>query len=821
MKSVCTLFFIIILIQECLCADKPSFQAIRATSPVKIDGRLDDACWQNIPSVSTTITNAPEFGKLPAEKTEIKVIYDNTAIYIGANMFDNHADQIKHQLSQRDDPGALADNFIAGFDTYDDGLNGYRFQVTAAGVQYDEKASPQNPHDASWDAVWESAISINDDGWVCEIKIPYSAIRFPSVSIQNWGMQFGRTIMRLGELDLWSPVDPKVSGIINQWGKLVGLENIIPPLRLSLSPYFTAGFEVSPESYDPVDYATDKILSGGADIKYGINESFTLDATLIPDFGQVQSDNLVLNISPFETKFDEKRPFFTEGTELFQQDNIGNGGNAELFYSRRIGGLPLHFYDAYDQLGENEIILRNPATSNLYNAVKFSGRSNNGLGIGILNAVSRSTFATIKNNETGEQRKYETSSLSNYSVIVLDQTLKNNSKVSFENTNVWRNGADPDANVSSVHYGLRNKANSLEIAGFGNFSMRYSQNPFPSPLTGGFYQVNLNEIKGKWNEWVWHEVITENYDQNDFGILFFNNQMTNGAGASYNNQEPKKGPFFNLNSWFSINYKTRIQPLQYQEWETNFGFNGNLKNYWNVGSSIYSKPVYYWDYYESRVDSLRYHHYPFYVYNGWFGTDYRKKFNLNVGITYGEAPGAKNPYLEVDLYPGLIVSDKFSVYYALSLSKDFRTWGFVTIDDKGNDIFGERNTSTVVNSLTAKFIFNPRMNISFRSRYYWSKVNYLGYKQLQLNGELGFADYTGNSDINFNVFNIDAVYAWEFAPGSFLNLIWKNSILQSDDLGIDNFFVNCGKTFATPETNGISLKVIYYLDYLSLKKKTS
>src|SRR6185436_2619224 len=239
---------------------------------------------------------------------------------------------------------------------------------------------------------------------------------------------------------------------------------------LSLSPYFTAGFQVSPTNSDPVAYSTDKILGGGAVIKYGINESFTLDATVIPYFGQVKSDNLVLNISPFETKFDEKRPFFTEGTELFQQDNTSNGSNSpQLFYSRRIGGQPLHYYDAYNQADADETLIKNPSTSNLYNAIKFSGRSNSGLGIGVLNAVSRPTFATIKNNETGTERKFETNPLTNYNVIVFDQTLKNNSKVSFENTNVMRNGTDPDANVSSVHYDFRNKENSLELVGFGNY----------------------------------------------------------------------------------------------------------------------------------------------------------------------------------------------------------------------------------------------------------------------------------------------------------------------------------------------------------------
>src|SRR5262249_10242717 len=155
-----------------------------------------------------------------------------------------------------------------GFDTYDDKLNGYRFIVTAAGVQIDQRITQISNNDRTWDAVWQSAVSIKNDGWVCEMKIPYSAVRFPSKSPQNWGMNFGRGIIRLGELDLWSPVDLKGGGIINQWGTLKNLENIEPPLRLSLSPYFTAGVQMTPIDYDPVEYKTEKILGGGADIKW-------------------------------------------------------------------------------------------------------------------------------------------------------------------------------------------------------------------------------------------------------------------------------------------------------------------------------------------------------------------------------------------------------------------------------------------------------------------------------------------------------------------------------------------------------------------------
>lgn len=801
-------------------AQKPTLQATRINEPPKIDGDFDDAAWKNSPSVSMTVTYLPTFGNQPSERSDIHVVYDDVAVYVGAYLYDSQPDKIAHQLSARDGD-AITDDFVVGFDTYDDDLNGYRFLVTAAGVQVDQRVTQMNNNDRTWDAVWASAASLKSDGWVVEMKIPYSAIRFPSKSPQNWGLQFGRNINRLGEYDLWSPVDPKEAGIINQWGTLENLENIQPPVRLSLTPYLTAGLQVTPISYDPAEYKTEKILGGGADIKWGINESFTLDATLIPDFGQVQSDNLVLNISPFETKFDEKRPFFTEGTELFNQDNSGGGGSPQVFYSRRIGGLPYNYYSAFGVVKEGESLISNPTTSKLYNATKLSGRTNAGLGLGLLNAVSQPTYAEIRNDETGDVRTYQTNPLTNYNVIVFDQSLKNNSKVSFENTNVWRAGISRDANVSSLHYDVRNKQNALQLVGFANMSSIFDPQSNPDPVLGAYYNVNLNEIKGKWSEWIWHELITPGYDQNDFGILYYNNQMTNGAGFSYYNQEVKKGPFNTANFWFSMNQKTLVKPMEYVEWEASTGGNVTLKNFYSIGSNIYSKPFWYYDYYEPRVEGRKYHHYPFVYSNLWVNTDYRKKLNAFFLVGFGEAPGPENPFYESELDLNWIINDHLAISPIVYASKDFGTKSFVDFDEEGNSIFGSRNTSTVSNAVNIRYAFNPKMNLNFRARYYWSKVNWFEYYQLLEDGTLQPTDFSGNYDINFNVFNIDAVYQWEFAPGSFVNVIWKNNILQSDDAGQDSYFVNCDKTFSTPSSNGVSVKVIYYLDYQYFRKRSS
>ena len=217
-----------------------------------------------------------------------------------------------------------------------------------------------------------------------------------------------------------------VNGFLTQAGIWTGLENIKPPLRLQFSPYFSTYANHYPTNQAGKKNWTSSV-NGGMDVKYGISQALTLDMTLIPDFGQVRSDNTVLNLSPFEVKFNENRSFFTEGTELFNKGN--------LFYSRRVGGTPLHYYDVYDQIGANETVVSNPQAAKLVNATKISGRLQGGLGVGLFNAVSAKTFAIVE-DDNKVQRKIETSPLTNFNILVLDQTLKNNSSVSLINTNV-------------------------------------------------------------------------------------------------------------------------------------------------------------------------------------------------------------------------------------------------------------------------------------------------------------------------------------------------------------------------------------------------
>ena len=344
--------------------------AIRTTQKIVIDGDLKDEAWKTAPIATDMVEWRPSYGKIEEEKnrTEIRILYDNSAIYIGGFCHEASNDSISTELVGRDVVGV--NDFIGViFDTYHDKINGFGYYVTPLGEQFDAKYS-SNGEDGSWSSVYETNAKIVPGGWVFEMRIPYSAIRFSSTNKQDWGINITRRRSKSGKQFMWNPTDPTIGGsFLAQFGLWTDIENIKPPVRLSFSPYLSTYVNHYPYN-DPAIKNTATSINGGMDVKYGINQSFTLDMTLIPDFGQVQSDNQVLNLTPFEVKYNENRSFFTEGTELF--------GKGNLFYSRRIGGAPLHYDDVSSQLKPGESISANPTGTRLINATKVSGRTSSG-----------------------------------------------------------------------------------------------------------------------------------------------------------------------------------------------------------------------------------------------------------------------------------------------------------------------------------------------------------------------------------------------------------------------------------------------------------
>ncbi|MDG1475697.1 MAG: DUF5916 domain-containing protein, partial [Vicingaceae bacterium] len=433
------LFILFFLIgSQVFANDDKHLEALFIDSEIKIDGDLNEQIWQNAKIAGDFTQSTPIYGKPAAQKTEVRVLYDNDALYVSAVLYEPSRDSITTTLSNRDDFGN-ADYFGVMIDTYGSSTIGFAYLVTSAGVQIDDLHSADDI-DNNWNSVWESAVTVHEDKWIVEMKIPFSALRFPNQDVQNWRINFNRSTRRNREDSFWNTYNPSGLNFLSQFGTLDGVKGIKSPLRLSFSPYVSSYIE----NYDN---NTNVRFNGGMDLKYGINDAFTVDMTLIPDFGQVKFDEQVLNLSPFEIQFNENRQFFTEGTELFNK--------AGLFYSRRVGSRPINQYETDE--GENEIVTSNPGSTPLLNATKLSGRTKSGLGIGVFNGITREVNATIYDTLNHTTRDYLTSPLTNYNVLVFDQNLKNNSSVTFTNASVWRAGKTYDANVSALNFDLYNK----------------------------------------------------------------------------------------------------------------------------------------------------------------------------------------------------------------------------------------------------------------------------------------------------------------------------------------------------------------------------
>ena len=313
---------------------------MRRASPVSIDGRLDDTAWQQAAVASGFVQKEPIEGNPAEHATEVRVLYDDDAMYIGARMFDAEPTTIARQLVRRDERGN-ADWFAVGFDPRMDRRTGYTFFVSAANVQSDQYLYNDTEGDDAWDAVWASAVQVDSLGWTAEIRIPLSQLRYRTSSgEQTWGVNFARGRSRSNEETHFALISALQRGQVSQFGTLTGIRTEHAARRIELRPYAVAGgqFEAA-EPGNPFRKGSSTTRRAGIDMKYGLGSSFTLDATINPDFGQVEADPAVINLTAFETFLQERRPFFVEDARIF--DFTLSGGNNRLFYGRRIGRRPI------------------------------------------------------------------------------------------------------------------------------------------------------------------------------------------------------------------------------------------------------------------------------------------------------------------------------------------------------------------------------------------------------------------------------------------------------------------------------------------------
>lgn len=759
----------------------------------KIDGVLDDLAWQNAPIAKDFIERTPANGNSQPDslRTEVKIIYDNLGIYLGATMFDSQPEKILKELTERDQVGNT-DFIYFLLNGYNDRQQSLQFLVSAANVQYDSKITNGN-EDGSWNGVWYSAVEITDFGWVAEIFIPYSELRFPDNENQVWGLNIEREVRRIRTRYVWSPIDNKKGSFSYYDGEMHGISNIDPPTRLSFQPYVSS-------YYTNYDGKSDITVNGGLDLKYGINDAFTLDMILIPDFGQTKFDEAVLNLSAFEVQYVEQRPFFTEGTEMFSKGN--------LFYSRRIGGNP----SLFPSLNENEKIIEFPAKIDLLNALKVSGRTDKNLGIGIFNAITEKSYAKIENEVTGETRKEMVEPLANYNVLVLDQRFGQNNSISLVNTNTLREGSFRDANATGIYADITNKANTWNF--WGNLEGSWvleEQTKFGAEGSIAAAKISgENRIQGS----VFFR--TKDYDINDLGYTGQTNYINYYAYYGYRLLQPK-GFLNTMNLNFNLNYNRRLEPDLHYNANVNFNSSFTTKKFFTFGGGFETSLVKTNDIYEPRTFGRHLEIPMFYDVWAWISTDYRKKLALDATIDWYKYDQKGRGKLFVEFAPRYRVSDKFKLFYGFNATFSDKENGFVGKNE--NDIFiGARDRNTLENSLEAQYIFNEKMALNLAFRHYYTDVTYESINTLNQDGTITKTDENPSIyNATYNSWNVDLRFSWWFAPGSQLSLLYRNSVESYEEFSNRSFDDNFKYMFDQPQLNSFSIKVSYFLDYNRMK----
>jgi hypothetical protein len=791
--------------------------AKRTAGAIKVDGILNDTAWKDAAEMTDMVEFRPTANKHEdyGNRTIAYLMYNDEGIYFGGFCHERTKDSIATELKGRD--GFGTNDYIGIiFDTYNDKLNGFEYFVTPLGDQWDAKMNPPSMNsdmeDFTWNAVWQSAAVLTDSGWSFEMFIPFSAIRFGKKDIQDWGFNITRRRRKTEQQNTWSPIDPNVNGFLTQEGIWKGISNIKPPVRLQFSPYLSYYANHYPYNEEGEKNWTNQV-NGGVDLKYGINQAFTLDATLIPDFGQVQSDNQVLNLTPFEVKYNEYRPFFTEGTELFSKGN--------LFYSRRIGGQPVHMYDVYNEIDSGENVLKNPTESKLINATKISGRTQSGLGIGFLNAITQAEYATVENTSK-EQRQILTNPLTNYNVIVLDQTLKHNSSVSFVNTSVLRSGEDYDANVSAALFELNDKKNTYNLGGKFAMSNLYNYLPDGKTQSGFSHEIHFQKTSGNFNFNLSQERTDDKFNSNDMGYFTNNNYINHYLWMGYHWNKPKNW-YNRINLNFNSNLSflaKKIEPINETYQSASFNVNANVqsKKLWFLGiftGYSFSKN----DFYEPRTSGWFFKRGASLDLESWFESNDSKNYSYSIDVFTRKSIHFYNAFsMNMIFNQSMRFNNKLSVSQSIVYNPAFNDVGYVYVDGSKDINFARRMVNSIENILSVKYNFSNKMGITFRARHYVSTVDNKDFYLLQRDGSLiANTGFHPSVNENVNYFNIDMVYTWEFAPGSFLNIAWKNAEQYYTDVVTRHYFRNLGNTLSQDNNNNLSIKIIYFIDYYKLK----
>jgi hypothetical protein len=803
-----------------------------------IDGLINDSAWDTVEWSSDYVENQPDNGTPPTEQTKFKILYDDKNLYVIFRCYDSEPDKIVKRLSRRD--GFEGDWVEINIDSYNDDRTGFSFTLTAAGVKGDEFISNNgNNWDGSWNPIWYAKTSIDAEGWVAEMRIPLSQLRFGNEAEQVWGLQSTRRYFRNEERSLWQPVLPNSPGWVSEFGELRGLKGLKPQKQLEIQPYGLAQVDTyEKEEGNPFRDGSDSRFTAGLDAKIGITNDLTLDLTINPDFGQVDADPGAITLDGFEIFFQERRPFFVENKNIFDYSFAGNQDN--LFFSRRIGRTPQG-----SAFGPTTAYVDQPDNTTILGAAKFSGKTKNGWSVGVLESVTTKEYAEVVDLD-GSESEVLVEPLTNYLVgrvqkdfndrnsyiggifTATNRSMEDN--LMFLHDNAYSGGLDFKHNWKERKYYVEGSAVLSQVNGSemsitrtqrsivhlfqredaGHVSVDTTKTSLTG--TGGRFEIGKGG-GGNWQYNIGGNWRSPELELNDLGFLRQADEIRQYANVRRFWNKPTswfRRANIRLNQFSSYDFEGNYNRIQY---EIN-GYVNYINNWWTEIGAAHKPRIFVnttlrggprWRYSDE---------------NYWFlfsGTDQRKKFSMVAGYVNSRS---RQDNFSLDRFE---VSFRYQPLDALSLSlrTDYdqnpsKTQYVSQQNYNGTTryIMGAIDQETLSTTLRINYTINPNLSVQyygqpfiFRGRY--SDFNFVNNpiaedlnervtlynpNQIALDGNTyridedldGVTDYSfGKPDIAFVQYRSNLVVRWEYIPGSEVFFVWSQGITGLGDASND------------------------------------
>ena len=827
----------------------PRVDAVRMptnSSAIRVSGELSDEVWQTAAPVDDFVQREPEEGGHPSQRTEFRVAYDAATLYVKIRAFDTEADKIATYLTRRD-ADSPSDWLRVIVDSYHDRRTAFEFAVNPSGVKQDRYWFNDNTKDDGWDAVWDVKVARDADGWSAEFHIPFSQLRFTPAfdSAQARANTFGfavvRQIGRLNETSTWPLLARSATGYVSSFGELGDLAMSASPKRLELTPYTVADLTRQRTNGNPLLSTSSPGLSFGVDMKYALTPGLTLTTTINPDFGQVEADPAVVNLTAFETFFAERRPFFVEGSGMFRFDSDCMDGPCELFYSRRVGRSP----QGIDELpsGDN-IYTETDAQTTILGAGKLTGRVGN-FAVGAMTAITEPEYATVLDGAVRSRPAVEP--LTAYSIGRVRREFRNQSSLGFIVTSVNRQTVDAlnflpsSATTGGVDWDLRVKSrysvtgflsgssvrgDAAAITDVQENSRHYFQRPDAASfdvderatsLNGGSGRVSLSKIGGqhvRFNTQVGFK--SPGFDLNDVGFLRRADERWESNWFQIRSDTPSRwfrSRNFNVNQWSVWNYDG-------DRLFGGFNVNGNVTfiSNWSTGGGISFEGMGFDDRL-TRGGPGGYSDGYTTVWS-WLNSDNRRRLSLNL-FNGGGRDGVASSFFDHEStltyrpVSGLEIASGVRVNRAVRDAQ----WVENITDTRDHFVFGHLDQTTVALTERINYTMTPNLSLQIYAEPFVSAGDYTNFKELANGRAINYSDryvpyaYSGTPDFNVKSFRTTNVLRWEYKPGSTLFVVWQQARENDTVPGGFRFGRDVHDIFGVTPTNVFLVKLAYWLNY--------